>query len=157
MTTSSDGLLCLDSMLPWDSTILKLAETLANARSKDPSTKVGCIITTPDHRQMAVGYNGFPPQTEDFAHIWNERSIDVLNKYDLVVHAEMNALLNCQFDRRNALLYVTHLPCAVCLKHIAASGIREVFTYGKPTVGCNTEEHKYTELLWRFGISIHTI
>ena len=56
--------------------------------SKDPSTKVGCIITNPNYRVISQGYNGFPKGTSDSKVLYNDRP----EKYRRIVHAEVNAL-----------------------------------------------------------------
>ena len=104
----------------WDEYWMSIAQMTAS-RSKDPSTQVGCVIVSKDNHQVSMGYNGFPagmPETDD---LW-ERPV----KYALVVHSEMNALLNATSSVRGCKMYVTHNPCSNCAKHIAAAGISEV-------------------------------
>lgn len=48
------------------------------------------------------------------------------NKYNYVVHAEINAILNTTTTIENAYLYTTLFPCSNCAKIIAQTGIREV-------------------------------
>lgn len=43
----------------WDIYFIRLAMEVAK-KSKDPSTKVGCIIVGPDNEIRSTGYNGFP-------------------------------------------------------------------------------------------------
>jgi deoxycytidylate deaminase len=40
----------------YDENIMKLALTISHL-SKDPTTKVGCVITNQDNEVMSVGYN----------------------------------------------------------------------------------------------------
>ena len=103
---------------------LKLANEIAQ-RSKDPSTKVGAVIWDPkDKRVISLGYNGFPDSIPDTEEVWNNRTdTSALMKYDLVIHAEMNAILNARCDLRGKQIFVTHMPCPTCAKHIAACGI----------------------------------
>jgi dCMP deaminase len=103
---------------------LKLANEIAQ-RSKDPSTKVGAVIWDPkDKRVISLGYNGFPDNVPDTEEVWNNRTdTSALMKYDLVIHAEMNAILNARCDLRGKQIFVTHMPCPTCAKHIAACGI----------------------------------
>jgi deoxycytidylate deaminase len=50
----------------WDARFMALAEHVAGW-SKDPSTKVGAVIVSPDRRQLTTGYNGFPQGIADDA------------------------------------------------------------------------------------------
>lgn len=73
----------------WDRHFLELA--LVNARmSKDPKTKVGAVIVGPDREVRAMGFNGFPRGIADTPARLEDRDL----KLKLVVHAEMNAILN---------------------------------------------------------------
>ena len=40
----------------YDENIMKLALTISHL-SKDPTTKVGCVITNQDNEVLSVGYN----------------------------------------------------------------------------------------------------
>ncbi len=46
-------------MSDWDQYFIKMAQ-LISTKSKDPSTKVGCVIVGPDNEVRSTGYNGFP-------------------------------------------------------------------------------------------------
>lgn len=48
-------------------------------------------------------------------------------KYDYVVHAEMNALLHSTGPLKGATLYVTMYPCKECAKAICSAGISKVY------------------------------
>jgi len=43
----------------WDRKFMEMAVLVASW-SKDPSTKVGCVIADSDHAQLSEGFNGFP-------------------------------------------------------------------------------------------------
>jgi dCMP deaminase len=90
--------------------------------SKDPSTKVGAVIVTRDNRQCSIGYNGFARGIKENKMKWT-RPI----KYERVIHAEMNALLNCPFETINCKIYLTHQPCHRCIGHVLNSGITEIY------------------------------
>ncbi len=108
----------------WDQRWLKMAEFVATTFSKDPRTKVGCVIAK--HKQfISFGYNGFPRGVEDTP----ERYADRDTKYKFVVHAEANALRHASSVPEGASLYVTLKPCSSCAKEIIQSGIRRVFFY----------------------------
>ena len=109
----------------WNVTFMQQAQ-LMSTRSKDPSTKVGCIIVSPDRFVLSEGYNGFPRGVADTP----ERLSDRAQKYPRVVHAEANAIINAGRNGAkidNGILFVTQPPCPNCAKMIAQAGIREVF------------------------------
>ena len=95
--------------------------------SKDPSTKVGAVLVR-DRRIISTGYNGFPKGITDDGRL-NDRSL----KYQMVVHAEMNALLHSS-DTIGSTLYMYGFgsaPCGNCTKHLIAAGVRNVVSLGK--------------------------
>jgi dCMP deaminase len=97
----------------WDLKFLDLAHFVAGW-SKDPSTQVGAVAVGETPNLLSLGYNGFPPGVADLP----ERLQDRETKYRLVVHGEINALINAQF--RPLTLYVTHPPCVRCTVQILA-------------------------------------
>ena len=54
----------VSSFLGWDEYFMLLAIT-ASLRSKDPKTKVGCVIVDEDNHQVGMGYNGFIPGIDE--------------------------------------------------------------------------------------------
>lgn len=109
----------------WDRRYLNLAQFWANECSKDPRTKVGCVIVNENNRIVSLGYNGFPSGVEDTDERWN----DPEQKHKLVQHAERNALDSAEGSVRGCTLYVTLKPCVECAKSIAQSGIQRVVYY----------------------------
>ena len=98
----------------------KLISTL----SKDPSTQVGAVIVRPDKTIAAKGFNGFPRGIEDKPEYYNDRS----KKYDLIIHAEMNAILNSWEPVKGYALYTyPFAPCIRCAVHIIQAGIKYVY------------------------------
>lgn len=116
----------LKSKLKWVSRYFKIAE-LVSTWSKDPSSKVGAIIVGDKGQIISQGYNGFPRGVADTPERYNTREI----KYKLVVHAEMNAILNALYNGSSvvgAAIYIHNLPvCQECAKAIIQAGISEVF------------------------------
>jgi dCMP deaminase len=104
---------------------MKLAKNVSEL-SKDPSTKVGAVLVTPDNRQHSIGYNGFPVGIKETSDKW-ERPL----KYEYVIHAEVNAILNAQFKTNGCKVYCTHEPCHRCLGVLLNSGIKNIY-YGTP-------------------------
>lgn len=105
----------------WDGRFMAMSEHVAGW-SKDPSTKVGAVIADRKHRIVSVGFNGFPVGIED-----DERLLDKPTKYDLVLHAEVNAILFASKPLEDCTLYVWPLsPCCRCAAQIIQSGIKRI-------------------------------
>lgn len=106
----------------WDKRFLGLAEHVSNW-SKDPSTKVGAVITDNQNRVISVGYNGFPRGVNDCEKILNDRE----KKYQRVIHAEPNAILFAERDLTGCCIYTFPFPpCNNCSTLIIQSGIKRV-------------------------------
>lgn len=90
-------------------------------KSKDPNTQVGAVIVSPDQRRIRYGYNAFPKNIQDTEKRWERPT-----KYDLVVHAELNAILCARTSLCGWTLYVTIPPCLDCCKAIIQAGIKTV-------------------------------
>jgi len=113
----------------WDRRFLQLAKHISTW-SKDPSTQVGAVLVGEHNLVVGIGYNGFPRGVADTDERLNNREV----KYELVVHAEMNALLMAGKKARGATLYVYPsfaLPpiCANCCKHAIQAGIMHIVGY----------------------------
>ncbi len=109
----------------WDERFLELAESIATW-SKDPSRGVGAVIVSPLLQVLATGYNGLPRGFED-----QVERLQRPVKYDLTVHAEMNAIIQCArngVSPVDATLYSTFSPCIHCTLSIVQSGITRVVT-----------------------------
>ena len=110
-------------MNKWDKNFLELAKTVSTF-SKDPSTKVGAVIVDDDNRVISIGYNGFPKGIKD-DHRLDNRDL----KYDMVVHAEANALLFANAPTKGCTIYTWPFqPCSRCASLIIQAGIRRVVT-----------------------------
>lgn len=102
----------------WDKRFLEMAQ-LVSTYSKDPSTQTGAVIVRPDKTVASIGYNGFPKQIED-----DYRLSVREEKYELIVHCEMNAVLNTREDLRGCTLYTwPFLSCTRCAVHMLTAGI----------------------------------
>jgi dCMP deaminase len=107
----------------WDLRFLELAKHIAEW-SKDPSTKVGCVIVRPDKTIASVGYNGFPRGVNDEPERYNNREI----KYLMVKHAEENAVYSSKESLTGYTAYVTHYPCSSCTGTLIQNGIKRIVT-----------------------------
>ncbi|WP_240939125.1 deoxycytidylate deaminase [Mycoplasma phocoeninasale] len=125
--------------IKWDIYFMALAK-LSALRSKDPTTKVGACIVSPDKYVISLGYNGMPTSYEnkevdnDELFTWERPSSsgDILNsKYTYVVHAETNAIINANLTSSKIIpgssIFVTHSPCYNCAKLIVQSKISNVY------------------------------
>lgn len=118
----------------WHKRFFDLAQLIASW-SKDPSTKVGAVIVDELRRVVGHGYNGFPRGVDDGEEIYANRAL----KLEMVVHAEVNAILNASKDVRGAYLYCTFFPCPQCAAKIIQAGIAKV--YYRP----NDSDSRYVE------------
>jgi dCMP deaminase len=106
----------------WDRWFIGLAKYIATA-SKDPSTKVGAVITDRQNRVISTGYNGFPRGVKDSPDRLNDRD----TKYSMVVHGEINALLFATQPLDGTTLYIwPFLSCSRCTSMIINAGIKRV-------------------------------
>ncbi len=107
----------------WDQRFMDLAQFIAGW-SKDPSTQVGAVVANPHtKRVVSMGFNGFPAGVADYEERLQKREI----KYEMIVHAEANALLFAGPAAEGCALYVTPLPpCARCAVLIIQAGITRV-------------------------------
>lgn len=111
-------------MTDWDARFLLLARHIAQW-SKDPSTKVGCVVVGPDREIRSTGFNGFPRGIADSS----ERLQDRERKYPLVCHAEENAIMHAArigVALKGCVAYVTWPPCTRCARSLVQAGISEI-------------------------------
>ncbi len=113
-----------EGYISWEEYFMGVA-LLAACRSKDPNTQVGACIVGEDNIILSTGYNGFPLGCSDDEFPWDRTGEDT--KYQYVVHAELNAVLNANGKSlKGARLYVALFPCNECAKAIIQSGIKEI-------------------------------
>ncbi|MBQ9080872.1 MAG: dCMP deaminase family protein [Clostridia bacterium] len=112
--------------ISWDEYFMGVA-LLAAQRSKDPNTQVGACIVDSQNRILSTGYNGFPHGCSDDDFPWNRDEALGETKYQFVVHAELNAILNSRGKTlEGARIYVGLFPCNECAKSIIQAGVSEV-------------------------------
>lgn len=119
-----------------------IACDLVAMKSKDPSTKVGCVIVGPDNEVRSTGFNGFPRGALDTPKpksIMTMNEIDVAARYERPLkykwteHGERNAIFNAArvgIPLKGCILYCTSNPsfppCCDCARAIVQAGIVEV-------------------------------
>ncbi len=129
----------------WDVRFLELAEHVG-AWSHDPSLKCGAVVVAPDRRVISVGYNGFPRGVGDGEDRYKNR----LLKYQMVVHAEANAITSAREPLAGATLYCTPIPtCCECAKLIIQAGIKKVVNFDFA--------HPDTKDRWRESVEVSAL
>lgn len=116
------------SIPSWDETFMHEAYWWAR-RSKDPRTKIGAVLVLPGDRDpISHGYNGFARDVNDNELDRWERP----EKYEWVVHAEDNAVLNCARkgqSSKGAIMYTQGVPCSRCTDACVQGGIIEIVVH----------------------------
>lgn len=118
----------------WPEYFVNMAYLVAS-RSRDPSSKCGCVFTDENHRVISTGYN------DNFQGIKDEEmSWERPGKYFTVVHSEMNALIFAKQSLQGCYAFITSIPCSNCCKHMIQAGIVKIY-YGtnRPKM-CNSED-----------------
>ena len=112
--------------ISWEEYFMGVA-LLAAERSKDPNTQVGACIVDEQNRILSTGYNGFPQGCSDDDFPWNRDTSKGETKYNFVVHAELNAILNAGGKSLvGSRIFVSLFPCHECAKAIIQAGVKEV-------------------------------
>ena len=135
-----------EPLIHWHSMFMGVA-LLAAARSKDARKRNGACIVSSDNKILGVGYNGLPRGcNDDDPSYWSDIDGDpVQSRHSYIVHAEVNAILNCVVLPLNgSTIYTTQFPCPRCVQSIIQVGIkRVVFLEKKPhQVGLNLASDK---------------
>jgi dCMP deaminase len=114
-------------MKDWDQYFIEMAYQVAT-RSKDPDSKIGAVIVTPDHQLLTTGYNGLPRGLDDEIPERLKRPL----KYQWIEHAERNAIYNAGrigTQLMGGIIYVPAAPCMDCARGLQGVGIIEVVTH----------------------------
>ena len=113
----------------WDEYFMKIAETVA-IKSKDPSSKMGCVIVDKNKRVVSLGYNGMLQGADESKMTLSERPM----KYYFAIHSEMNALIFAKRDLTD---------CENCLKYCLQAGIKR-FVYKELRVHSHSTDPKHS-------------
>lgn len=108
----------------WDTLWMSMAY-LVSMKSKDPSTKVGCVIVDAENNFRSLGFNGPPRDIDDTDPKIYQRPY----KYLIWEHGERNAILNAERTQtpvRDGTLYINWMPCADCARAILQVDIAKV-------------------------------
>jgi dCMP deaminase len=146
----------------WDTYFIEMA-ILASTKSKDDSTKVGCVIVSEDHSVLATGYNGFPRGVQETEEVYLDEKNPELSsvrliserwhkrpqKYEWVEHAERNAIYNAAREGMalkgsTAYLNWEPAPCAECARALIQAGIVQIVGPNIPFGGKGNGVHYHT-------------
>ena len=120
----------------WDEYFMKIAETVA-LKSKDPSSKMGCVIVDKNKRVVSLGYNGLIQGADESKMTLTERPM----KYYFATHSEMNAVLFAHQDLSGCTIYNRVATCENCLKYCLQAGITR-FVYEELRVRSHSTDPK---------------
>lgn len=109
-------------------TFQELAQTIGRVMSRDPSTRVGCVLidgATSDI--LSIGWNCFPDRVDESIRARWERP----SKYRYVAHAELNAI--CRAARngvrlQGATCVLNIHPCTDCSRALIQAGVKKIIT-----------------------------
>lgn len=125
----------------WDELFIKQAMLIAE-KSKDPSTKVGCVIVGEGNVILSMGFNGFPRKINEKDDSRWQRP----EKYIWTEHAERNAIFNAarhgiKLEGATAYLNWEPNPCSDCTRALIQAGIRELVGLNRPFTGKGAGTH----------------
>lgn len=122
----------------WDEYFMNIAEVVAT-KSKDPSSKMGCVIVDPNKRVVSMGYNGLLQGADESKMTLSERPM----KYYFAIHSEMNAVIFARRDLTGCTVYNRVATCENCLKYCLQAGIKR-FVYRELRVHSHSTDPKHS-------------
>ena len=129
-------ILIMSKQTEWDEYFMNIAEAVA-AKSKDPSSKMGCVIVDQNKRVVSQGYNGMIQGADESKMTLSERPM----KYYFAIHSEMNAVLFAHQDLTGCTVYNRVATCENCLKYCLQAGIKR-FVYRELRVHSHSTDPK---------------
>ncbi len=126
----------MNKQTEWDEYFMNIAEAVA-AKSKDPSSKMGCVIVDKNKRVVSLGYNGMIQGSDESKMTLSERPM----KYYFAIHSEMNAVIFAHQDLTGCTLYNRVATCENCLKYCLQAGIKR-FVYRELRVHSHSTDPK---------------
>lgn len=117
----------------WDEYFMQLA-SMAASRATCLRRKVGAVLVKDKH-VLATGYNGAPSGIVDC--LTKKKCLrDIMrvpsgerHELCMATHAEQNAIAQAAkhgISVDGATIYITHFPCAICLKILINAGIKRI-------------------------------
>lgn len=105
--------------------MLLFAEHVGANFSKDPRTKVGCVIASSDMTSIiSTGWNSMPDDVDGSTDRWEREK-----KENWVVHAEVNAICKAAKNGirlQDTVCFVSLFPCSQCCKFLIQAGIKKL-------------------------------
>lgn len=95
-----------------------------------------------------MGYNSFPADCQD-----DKLPLTRPEKYEVIVHSEINAIINCERSLAGATAYITGFPCPRCFGSMINAKIKKI-VYGP--VGSHQLRDSDMELIKQMNISAKT-
>lgn len=132
----------------WDITWMSMVLQYANHRSIDPATRHGCIFVGDNNEPLSMGFNSFPADCED-----DKLPLTRPEKYEAIIHAETNSIINSKRDLDGSTAYVTGFPCPRCFGNMINAKIKRII-YG--AVGSHQLRDSDMELVRQLNISAKT-
>jgi dCMP deaminase len=117
----------------WETYFMDIAALVAR-RSTCRRRAVGAVVVK-DKRILATGYNGAPTGMAhclDIGCLREQLQVPSGERHELCrgLHAEQNAIIQAAYHGvsiRDAVLFCTNLPCAICAKMLINAGIRTIY------------------------------
>ena len=122
----------------WDEYFMNIAEAVSQ-KSKDPSSKMGCVIVDKNKRVVSLGYNGMVQGADESKMTMSERPM----KYYFSIHSEMNAVLFAHQPLEGCTIYNRVATCENCLKYCLQAGIKR-FVYRELRVHSYTTDNEHS-------------
>lgn len=119
----------------WDDYYMRLCYMIAT-KSKDTSSKCGCVIVDQNYQPISIGYNGAIANIDD-SQVPQNRP----DKYFWAIHAEENAILFAKHSLKDSIVYVNGHPCSKCIRMMAQKGVGKI-VYGDVKPKCVDEEDR---------------
>lgn len=108
----------------WHELFLLMA-LVAALKSKDSSTRTGCVVVDENNRLRSMGFNGFPAGISEARPERWERP----EKYRWVEHCDRNAIYSAArvgVSLAGCTMYLTGPPCDDCMRGIIQAGLKRV-------------------------------
>lgn len=107
----------------WDDYFIGLTLFISR-KSRDDSTRHGCLLIDKNNKVISFGYNGTPANCKE-----NLLPHARPDKYLVYIHSEANALISANSKMNGCRAYISGHPCVRCLCLLMQAGIKEII-YG---------------------------
>lgn len=134
-----------DNTIDWPDYFMGMA-SYVSVKSKDPNTKVGCVVVGEDLEVRSTGFNGIPRGVDD-----RPSRMERPDKYMWTSHAEENAVAHAArtgVSLKGSTAYTTHSPCARCARMLIQAGV-ETIVIGDGVTTLSKEEHDVADIMMR--------